>query len=66
MKTILNNYQIETLAFLKQDPYIMDNFWFSGGTALAEGYLQHRLSDDLDFFTTNAVNSFTIDTHFNN
>lgn len=26
-------------------------FYFTGGTALSEYYLQHRLSDDLDFFT---------------
>lgn len=25
-------------------------FYLSGGTALSRGYLQHRYSDDLDFF----------------
>jgi predicted nucleotidyltransferase component of viral defense system len=27
------------------------DFFLTGGTALAHFYLQHRLSDDLDFFT---------------
>lgn len=31
-------------------------FVLGGGTALAWGYLQHRVSEDLDFFTTHAVN----------
>ena len=26
-------------------------FYLTGGTALSRGYLQHRFSDDLDFFT---------------
>ena len=36
---------------------IADNFYLTGGTALAEFFLQHRLSEDLDFFTAdpNAV-----------
>lgn len=29
------------------------SFYLTGGTALAAFYLQHRLSDDLDFFTDN-------------
>lgn len=28
------------------------NFWLTGGTALAEFYIGHRLSFDLDFFTS--------------
>jgi len=31
-------------------------FYLSGGTALAEYYLQHRFSDDLDFFTRDRAN----------
>lgn len=36
---------------------IADNFYLTGGTALAAFFLQHRLSEDLDFFTAdpNAV-----------
>lgn len=31
------------------------DFYFTGGTALAVCYLQHRESDDLDLFTDNAI-----------
>lgn len=34
---------------------IGSEFYLSGGTALAEFYLQHRYSDDLDLFTRNAA-----------
>ena len=30
------------------------SFFLTGGTALAAFYLQHRLSEDLDFFTENS------------
>lgn len=30
-------------------------FYLTGGTALSAFYLQHRLSEDLDFFTNNDV-----------
>lgn len=33
------------------------SFYLSGGTALANYYLHHRLSDDLDFFTVEDVDS---------
>ena len=29
------------------------SFYLTGGTALSAVYLQHRLSEDLDFFTAN-------------
>ena len=32
-------------------------YYLTGGTALAEFYLHHRLSEDLDFFTTSEVNN---------
>ena len=31
------------------------SFYLSGGTALSAFYLQHRLSDDLDFFSTEPI-----------
>lgn len=34
---------------------ICDNFYLTGGTALAEFYLHHRLSEDLDFFSEQDV-----------
>jgi len=45
--TPLQNKFIEILASLPDK----DQFYLAGGTALAEYYLGHRLSFDLDFFT---------------
>lgn len=35
--------------------YTQQNFYFTGGTALSGFYLQHRYSDDLDFFSENEL-----------
>jgi len=49
MATILTPHQVVTLkAIAKSD--LAKEFYFSGGTALSHYYLQHRLSEDLDFF----------------
>lgn len=53
MKSILTPFQKEIFEIICQEKYITDNFWFAGGTALSEFYLQHRLSEDFDFFTDN-------------
>ncbi|PIR64135.1 MAG: hypothetical protein COU64_00800 [Candidatus Pacebacteria bacterium CG10_big_fil_rev_8_21_14_0_10_40_26] len=50
-KSILNLYQNQILNKIAQDSFISSQFYFTGGTALSEAYLQHRESDDLDFFT---------------
>lgn len=57
---ILNNYQINFLKATQQNSYIKDHFYLAWGTALAAHYLLHRLSDDLDFFSTDAVDFWTI------
>ena len=49
-KTILNLFQQKTLLDFKKSN-LSKKFYLSGGTALAEFYLHHRLSEDLDFFT---------------
>jgi predicted nucleotidyltransferase component of viral defense system len=47
---ILTTFQVEFIrAFSKTS--LKDAFFLTGGTALSEFYLQHRISDDLDFFT---------------
>lgn len=51
--TILNKDYIRILDLCSKTNLIRENFWLTGGTALAEFYLQHRLSEDLDFFTDN-------------
>jgi predicted nucleotidyltransferase component of viral defense system len=50
MKTILSDFQRRVLVLFKKSP-LVKNFYLAGGTALAEFYLKHRKSEDLDFFT---------------
>ena len=59
-KTILTKRQQQLLTLLSQDKYIKEHFYLSDGTALAEYYLQHRLSEDLDFFSLLEVNPKTV------
>ncbi len=51
MKDILSENQQNILNIINKDKLICDNFYLTGGTALAEFYLKHRLSEDLDFFS---------------
>lgn len=48
--TILSPNQQKVLSALAREKTITDAFVLSGGTALAEFYLHHRYSEDLDFF----------------
>lgn len=43
--------QKQFLELVLQEPYLVDTFYLSGGTALSSWYLHHRESYDLDFFT---------------
>ena len=52
--SILTKGQELILGEFKKDDWLSSLFYFTGGTALSEFYLQHRLSDDLDFFTQEA------------
>jgi predicted nucleotidyltransferase component of viral defense system len=54
-KVILSGNQKKVLEIVSQGKDICQNFYLTGGTALAEFYLQHRLSEDLDFFSGNEV-----------
>ena len=62
MASILTDNQRKILEKLSSEPGITDYFYLSGGTALAEYYLQHRLSEDLDFFSENEVDPEGIST----
>ena len=53
MQSILSKNQKDLLTILAKQKLITDNFYLTGGTALAEFYLHHRLSEDLDFFSEN-------------
>lgn len=50
-KSLLTKNQNNFLDFVKRQPELYGKFYFSGGTALSEFYLQHRYSEDLDFFS---------------
>lgn len=54
-KTILNPTQKIVLQILAEDKQFINNFYFTGGTVLSEFYLQHRLSEDLDFFSQKEI-----------
>ncbi len=47
---ILKDWQKKAIEFIASAKEL-DNFYLTGGTALAAFYLQHRVSDDLDFFS---------------
>lgn len=54
-KSILTPRQSDFLELAKEDPWLTKNFFLTGGTALSEFYLRHRLSEDLDFFSEKKV-----------
>ena len=43
---------------------IVENFYLTGGTALSEFYLEHRLSEDLDFFSEQEFDPLFISSTF--
>lgn len=51
-KTIFTPKQSQFLDIVQQDPEIVKRFYLTGGTALSEFYLHHRISHDIDLFTT--------------
>ena len=53
-KTILTSKQLDFLELVQAHPQITERFYLTGGTALAEFYLKHRLSQDLDLFSEKA------------
>ncbi|MDQ1273343.1 MAG: hypothetical protein QG591_1973 [Planctomycetota bacterium] len=63
-ETILSANQIKILEAISKDSEICGNFYLTGGTALAEYYLKHRLSEDLDFFSENEFDAQAINVFF--
>lgn len=49
-KTILTPKQLEFLELAQSQPQLTQRFYLTGGTALAEFYLKHRFSEDIDLF----------------
>ncbi len=50
-KTILSRKQQMLLDLIGEEKNLCQSFYLTGGTALAEFYLHHRYSEDLDFFS---------------
>lgn len=59
-KSILFQKQRLFLSLFAQDALLSNNFYLTGGTALAEFYIPYRYSDDLDFFSENEINLLPI------
>ena len=51
MSKILTELQTQMLKIIFDDKWFRENFYLTGGTALAAFYFHHRLSEDLDFFS---------------
>ncbi|MBI2047919.1 MAG: nucleotidyl transferase AbiEii/AbiGii toxin family protein [Parcubacteria group bacterium] len=51
IKSVLTETQIAILKEIGQSDFLSENFYLTGGTALAGFYLHHRYSEDLDFFS---------------
>ena len=61
-KTILTTKQLDFLELVSKEKPITNRFYFTGGTALAEFHLKHRLSEDIDLFTEKEeVNQSVVD-----
>lgn len=50
-KTILTDVQRRFLDIVLKEPYLLRNFYWTGGTVLSEFYLHHRESEDIDLFS---------------
>ena len=48
---ILTQKQKLILESVRRNRFLRKQFYFTGGTVLAQYYLKHRFSDDLDFFS---------------
>lgn len=65
-KTILTDKQQLLLGLISQQKDLVSNFYLTGGTALARYYLQHRLSEDLDFFSLEEVDPMSVQVSLKN
>lgn len=54
-RTILTSLQHHILTLLAKNKPFSNYFYLSGGTALSEYYLHHRISEDLDFFSEKEI-----------
>ncbi|OGM56999.1 hypothetical protein A2955_05285 [Candidatus Woesebacteria bacterium RIFCSPLOWO2_01_FULL_37_19] len=61
-QTLLSQIQKQILQILSKDKVFVTNFYLTGGTALSEFYLRHRLSEGLDFFSTEEIDKIWLNT----
>lgn len=64
MENVLSENQKNILKIISKDKLVCNNFYLTGGTALAEFYMQHRFSEDLDFFSENEFDPQSISVFF--
>jgi|SRR3989344_6203840 len=64
MQSILSLNQKKILEIISGEKTVCNNFYLTGGTALAEFYLHHRLSEDLDFFSEEEFDPQSISVFF--
>ncbi|MBU1110846.1 nucleotidyl transferase AbiEii/AbiGii toxin family protein [Patescibacteria group bacterium] len=55
-KSILTKTQKQFLEFVSQNKFARESFTWTGGTVLAEFYLKHRRSHDIDLFSQEEIN----------
>ena len=58
--SILDKYQIRLLDAIAKNKFLKEKFYLTGGTALAEFYLRHRYSEDLDFFSEIEIDTLNL------
>ncbi len=66
IKRILTANQKILLGEIGKNKAIINAFYLSGGTALSEFYLQHRISEDLDFFSEKEFDPLSISAFLKN
>jgi predicted nucleotidyltransferase component of viral defense system len=54
-KKIISSGQKHFLEYFAGQPELVNNFYFTGGTALNLHYLHYRFSEDLDFFSSEEI-----------
>lgn len=50
-QSLLTPNQKKLLGAISKEPYLISQFFLTGGTALSEFYFQHRFSEDFDLFS---------------
>ena len=57
---LLTPQQNTVLRLFVSNDFLREKLYFTGGTALSAFYLNHRYSDDLDFFSNEKLDSFQL------